>query len=61
MRRTDLLDTRPEAHRTYVRMLRGMTPEERFARVLELIELTRSARAAGDKWKEKHRRQSETS
>ena len=61
MRRTDLLDTSVEAHRTYVRMLRRMTPKEKVARVFELIELARSARAAGDRWKATSKPRSETS
>ncbi|MCH7904896.1 MAG: hypothetical protein IH944_10060 [Armatimonadetes bacterium] len=58
MRRTDLLDTSVEAHRTYVRMLRRMTPKEKVARVIELVEFTRSLRAAGDRWKADSKRQS---
>ena len=61
MRRTDLLDTSPKAHRTYVRMLRRMTPKDKMERVSELIEFGRSLRAAGEKWKADSKRQSETS
>lgn len=61
MRRTDLLDTSPDAHRTYVRMLRGMTPKEKLERVSELIEFGRSLRVAGDRWKADLKRQSKIS
>lgn len=60
MRRTDLLGTSAQAHRTYVRMLRRMTVEERFDRVFELIEFGRSLRAAGVKWEAENRPQSDT-
>lgn len=61
MRRTDLLDTSPEAHRTYVRMLRRMTPRDKVERVSELIEAACSLKAAGEKWKVDLKRPSKTS
>ena len=37
MRRTDLMDTKPEVHREIVRRLRAMTPAERIRATIDRI------------------------
>jgi hypothetical protein len=44
LQRTDLTDTRLEAHRKLIAMLRKMTPEERIRHTFELMESTRRLR-----------------
>lgn len=39
MQRTDLLDTKPWAHKEVIRRLRQMTPEQRIQMALKLTDL----------------------
>jgi hypothetical protein len=63
MRRTDLMDTKPEVHREIVRRLRAMTPTERLRMTLWRIELGWMIHDAAltrlgltrDEWNLKHR------
>ena len=47
MNSPELSDTDPRAQQVWVDLLRRMTPEDRFARALELNQLARSASEAG--------------
>lgn len=63
MRRTDLMDTKPEVHREIVRRLREMTPERRLEMTLDRIALgwlihetaLKRLEIDKDEWKLRHR------